>query len=368
MAKPKLINVFALDHGYGAMKTSNLITFPTDIVPAQDGTFGAPLEPMDRIIYADQTGKQYFIGNFAKQQIEAKPSLLDLKEKLNEFYFRSKEYLATMLTAIAIAHPDETEIGIRMFVTGLPSTHWHQYNTELSGKLEGKHKFTVTFGTETREMTIQIKDAVVIPQPYGTLSLYGYNNNGEMREENSFVFTDKVGIVDFGFYTTDAQLTNKFTTVNEGSSSFTNEFETVSQTYLAIQKHVQRETGKTIVLQTMRDKIAKGKIYYYENGVQKTYDLKTIASEYFSKMANLIVEKIVNKWQNYDLEYIVLSGGGSAIPEIVNAFRHVYGSQILLPAQDMNIDPIYTNVLGYKNFGENYLLSVGELEVSTPNE
>ncbi len=343
-----IIDVFALDHGYGAMKTSTGITFPTDIIPAQDQVFGTSLNDMGRIIYSDEKNGQYFIGEFAKIQIEANPKLVPLQEKLNEMYFRTEQYKMTMLTAIAASFPELETLGIRTFVTGLPNAFWKQYHIELAERFEGEHRFTVTIGDKTREMKVAIKTAHVIPQPYGTLCFYGYDNRGDVS--NEFVLEQKVGIIDFGFYTTDIQLTDKLIGIPQSSASLTNENETVSQSYLAIQKKVLQDTGKTIVLQTMRERIEQGKTVYYEDGRMKSYDLKPIIHEVFEKMAQKVIDRTIALWKNYDLEYIILTGGGSAIPELVEPFKHMYGENLLL-ASELNIDPVYANVYGYANFG-----------------
>lgn len=356
--------VFAFDAGYSTMKFRGKTkidgegkilneSFPSYVTPYVD-SFGESSEPMENIIYKDETG-WYFVGQNALNRFTQTPELYKPQEKMDRYYFRSHKYLIAVRVAMALAYPDKTKHAIPLVVTGLPSDFVDTDSPELESILKKDHEFQLTFNGETKSYQIKIADAITVPQPYGTLGAFAYNRMGELVRPD--ILNNYTRIHDWGFKTTDEQLTLNGVTVPEKCFSLVGIDETMSQCYTKIAEEIRKLTGKVIPNISIRQYLKQGK--YTTRGANlkmQVVELQEIADPIFEKAVEVVVTQAIQNDGSLEVKHNILTGGGAGERAILEAYKSYY--EDLLYPQQLGIEPAFANVEGYKNLGVNARLAM----------
>lgn len=351
-----LENVFSFDHGYSGMKFNGSISgyFPTYVLP-HSTTSGSAIDPLDNIVYTDETGA-YDVGNSAYNRIKVNASLFDMKQKLNRTYFKTRNYLIAYRTAVAVAYPNKNKFRIPVVVTGLPSSYMDDED-DLENIIRGTHKFQLTYGGHTRTVEFFVDLVLVVPQPYGTLCLFAYDRLGNIIREH--ILRDYTQIHDWGFYTTDIQLTLGGITQDDKCLSLVDELETTSKCYDAISKKIKVETGQNIPIIMMREVLQKGYIKYRKQILdQQVLNIADIANPIFEEATKNVLTKVIQNDSAVDIANHILTGGGAGYDTILSIYKQVY-EDLLYPQMDgIDCEPDMANTQGYKNLGMNTYMSI----------
>ena len=187
-------SVASIDVGYGRTKakTAN-----------GEATILSMVGPAIRIDYEGMTaagyngltveidGRAYFVGQRAAIQ---SPNPVSPQSRQRDLEI--VKILA--LTALHVAHaPAE----ISRLVTGLPVAWYYDDKDALREILLGKHILTIN----GEEITFNIAEVIVMPQPMGTIFLSMLNPNGMLTDPRG-ISGQIVGTIDIGMYTTDIAL------------------------------------------------------------------------------------------------------------------------------------------------------------------
>lgn len=354
-------DVFAFDHGYSGMKAygettfnmggkDNYVFFPTYVVPYVE-RFGQSANPLHNIVYQDDLGK-FLVGQNAVDVLIAQPDLYKPQEKMARDYIKNHKYLVAFRTAVALSYLKHSKFRIPLAVTGLPSDFVDKDAPELEKILKGTHKFQFTFMGETKTVEFNVNEAIVIPQPYGTFSLFAYDRAGKLVRPD--IMNDYTRIHDFGFKTTDPQLTHEGVTVSGKCFSLVGEDETVSKCYEKIADHIYSMTGKVVPIFNVRSILEKGEYTAISDDLEKkVVKIREFAEPIFRKTAKNVIKQVIVNDGSIEVMHNILSGGGAGVEWILDEYKRIYDDLLYPQMEGIEVEPKDANMLGYKNFGMN---------------
>lgn len=251
-----------------------------------------------------------------------------MKHALRTFPAREKNWIdsltyrallshALRLTGVGPGHLDNREITI---VTGLPVSHYRSCKDRLAGLIKK------TTGDE-----VEVK---VTLQPLGTLFDQLFNDDMSIRDQE--LSTDRVGIIDIGFFTTDLVTVDGLEFVKKQLGSYEGG---LSSAYSAIARDIYNayELKKEVfeVERVVRDG--------YVRVFGKREDVRSIVERCLRDLATEIAAQARTIWQDgADIDRVLITGGGAvALRGHLDLYRHaefVTGSQL-------------SNARGYVKFG-----------------
>jgi plasmid segregation protein ParM len=203
MAKPKAIATpytLAVDIGYGYTQAMDTLGNRT-IQPSVYAPLPINLQPEDleteQRAYPGLTlynpEGTLLMGEFARKQVAREDLLIRLQGRANDDFgkvFRLE--MVKMAAAQLLADETDGDIVHAQVITGLPVDYLRDRDT-LKSALIGQHKVI----TDTANFTLNVTNAVVMPQPMGTVYSYRLTSSGDLAD-----FGYKTMIVfDFGTYT-----------------------------------------------------------------------------------------------------------------------------------------------------------------------
>jgi len=225
-------------------------------------------------------------------------------------------------------------------VVGLPIGHYREHKDELHKILCTTHKFkTVNAAGEHVKTAITVEDVRVLPQPIGTVMDRLLSKEG--LPHNKRFATDKIGIVDVGFKTTDYTISDKGRYSERGSLMTDNG---ISRAFAQIGQKLKAACGVDIEIYRLHKAIDAGSIKVRG----KSYDLKKITQHAFKQLATDIATDANKVWQDdWDIDAIMITGGGGAV---VAPYLSAQLEGIVIPIEK-GLDYRLHNVRGYYKFG-----------------
>ena len=333
------MQVLGLDIGFGFTKATNgreSLTFKSIFGEASDIQFREQFlgqSGADEQLHVEIDGTGYFVGEFAERQSNVRSFTLDQDQLVSNF---SKILALTALSRIA-----QSNDAVRV-ITGLPISYYRRHRDALTDTLQGKHSVVRMDATgKGHEFTVNINQARVIPQPFGSLFNSMLSNAAEVNDKR-FV-QEKIGIIDIGFRTCDYSISDK-TRYSERGSRTTDSG--IAQAFKIISGNLQDQTGVNVELYRLYDAVEKGSIKIRG----KTIDLNPIKNETFSKLASSIAAELERLWaDDWDIDLIVVTGGGGAV--LAEHLQPLLNGEI--QAVDPAADSRLNNVRGYWKYGMN---------------
>ena len=253
----------------------------------------------------------------------------DASRNLNDQYIHTEQYKAVMYGALAYIGEKE----IDLLVVGLPLSNM-QASAKLKELVVGSHKVT-------DEMTVTIKDALVLPQPLG--GLYYCMSLKDQREEFEFLSDEMNLVIDPGFLTFDFLLSNGEKVIENRSSAHTGG---VSKVLRSIAESISTKFGiKYENLSAIDKGLRRRKIKI--NG--ETEDLME-----HIKNTRSVLEGSVNYMRNIvgdgsDVDNIILLGGGAHIYQ--KTIEAYYPKHKIITLDDAQT----ANARGYQLAGERFM-------------
>lgn len=326
---PKKI-VRALDLGWGYTKLSRMcpvseeiefISFPS-LAPRHAGLdLSMSLLGRRDTMVVDVDGTKYEVGPDS-----ADLDTSDATRNLNDQYIHTEQYKAVFYGALAYMR----EPVIDLLVVGLPLS-----NMVAAAKLKelvvGTHKIN-------GENTVQVKDALVLPQPLG--GLYYCMSLKDEKAEFEFLKEEVNLVIDPGFLTFDFLLSNGEKVIENRSSAHTGG---VSKVLRSISESISTKFGIRYENLSAIDKgLRRRKIKI--NGEVESLD------EHI-RNTRAVLEGSVNYMKNIvgdgsDVDNIILLGGGSHIYR--KTIEQYFPKHTLLALEDAQL----ANVKGYQLAGE----------------
>lgn len=283
-------------------------------------------------LHVEINGKQSYVGDMAEKQSSVREFTLEQNTLLEN----SAKVLA--LTAISMfCNKSNREFSL---VTGLPIRYFKQYRSRFQEMLEGGHtiKFFGPGGPEERN--IEIRKVRVLPQPFGSVFNLMMNNHGRIVDKD--VARQKFGVIDIGFRTTDYTITDRLRYIERGSRTTDTG---ISKAFSLISRKIQEQSGVNVELYRLFDPVKNGSIRIRG----KEFGLAELRDEVMRQLATAIISDMERLWvEDWDLEFILLSGGGSAdlapiLEKIIEGTTRVVSTET-----DMRL----TNVIGYLKYAK----------------
>ncbi len=332
------LNIRAVDVGFGSVKgvSNKTIEYPAVIGDFRPIRFSTGMEKVDRVksLCVEYSGRKYFLGDMAYQQSIARATMGDDR-------FTSPEGMALMLgTLVLLADNPEEDINL---ITGLPVNSFSKKKEEYTRALKGRHqiKLLQPNGDWSTVYTVNIREVKVIPQPVGTIFWALLDSKGQIRNKEYSI--GKLGVLDIGAHTVDLARTNDLEFIDRESTSF-NDIGLFTA-YQELSFELQHKLGVQITPEEMSTYINRG--YIKVDG--KQISIHQEKESVFQAASDKIVSRAINTWSLWDLDKVLITGGGSLVLKdyLINSFDKY--SQI-----EFCDDGTLTNCLGYHRYGQRF--------------
>ncbi|MDQ7002773.1 MAG: ParM/StbA family protein [Ghiorsea sp.] len=274
----------------------------------------------------------YFIGELAERQSSDRTFTLDQ----TQFVSSSSKILALATLSKLVK---DTSQPIKL-VVGLPIGHYREHKDKLAKMLQTTHTFfVINANGERSQISIEVSDVRVLPQPIGTVMDSLLSTDG--IPQNKRFATDKIGIIDVGFRTTDYTISDKGRYSERGSLTTKNG---ISRAFSQIGSKLKEACGIDIEIYRLYDAVDKGSIKVRG----KSYDLHKITEHAFKQLASQIATDANQVWaDDWDIDAIMITGGGGAV--LVQYMESEIEGVVIPVKQDL--DYRLHNVRGYYKFG-----------------
>jgi plasmid segregation protein ParM len=331
-AAPASKIIRALDVGWGYTKLSRkcpisgeleFMSFPS-LAPRHAG-LDLSMSILGRrdTVVVDVDGTKYEVGPDS-----ADLDTSDMTRNLNDQYIHTEQYKAVFFGALAYMN----EPTIDMLVVGLPLSNMGAAS-KLRELMVGTHKVN-------GELTVEVKDALVLPQPLG--GLY-YCMSLKDRPEFEFLDEEVNLVIDPGFLTFDFLLSNGDKVIENRSSAHTGGVSKVLRSIaesISNKFNIRYENLSAIDKGLRRRKIKiNGEVESLDDHIRNT---RAVLEGSVNFMKNMVGD-------GSDVDNVILLGGGSAIYR--RTIEQYYPKHTLIVLEDAQL----ANVKGYQMAGEKFM-------------
>ncbi|MGD8881806.1 MAG: ParM/StbA family protein [Desulfobacterales bacterium] len=346
------MEVIGIDIGFGFTKATNgkeTIIFKSIFGDASEIQFWADFgdsSPTDHIHVAID-GKSYFVGDLAEQQSSVLNFTLD-QERLISDYVR---ILALTVTGLFFNNNTPINVPINV-VSGLPIGYFKQNHERFNEILTGHHSVTYhSHNGEKSTREIYINKVRMLPQPLGSILNSLMDVDGKIVDED--LASQKVGVVDIGFRTTDFTVLDHLRYIDRGSRTIDTG---ISKGFSVISNKLREKCGVGVELYRLYKAAEEGTIKMRGHG----FSFEKIRDQVYSQLAATIANDLDRLWaDDWDIDTIILTGGGCR--ELAKYLQPLITGNVM--PVDLNADPRLNNVLGYAKYGR-YIW--GEAVVENP--
>ncbi len=322
-----MINV-GIDLGYNAVKTmrdkEKKSIFPSVVGTPDRARFSLNGATKNDIVLTVPGDGTWLIGEGAITQSRF------TSRREDRGWITSQEYRRLMLAGFTELTAGSVDMKI---VTGLPVAFYDDKET-LQAQFIGSHKIQ---RDGRRSQTINVTEARVIPQPFGTLLSAALDDQGRIADQE--LATSAVGIIDIGGKTTNLLSVNRLAEIAKETASVN---AGVWDVVRAVRGYLATECPDL----DLRDHeitaaITNRHLKYYGEPVS----LADIVDAALEPMANQVIAQASQLWNSgARLVAVLVTGGGALLlgPHIKRYFRH---------ARVVD-DPVFANVIGYWRFAQ----------------
>ncbi len=287
-------------------------------------------------IHVTIDGKSYFIGDLAEQQSSVLNYTLDQERLITDFV----RILALTVAGMFLKNDKAINVPLNI-VSGLPIGYFKQNHERFGEILTGHH--SVTFHSYKGHQTtkeVYINKIRMLPQPLGSLLNLLMNNKGKIIDKE--LATQKVGVIDIGFRTTDFTILDHLRYIDRGSRTIDTG---ISKGFSVIANTLREKCGVNVELYRLYKAAEVGSIKMRGNG----FTFTKIRDQVYSQLAATIANEIDRLWaDDWDIDTIILTGGGCR--ELAQYLQPLITGNI--KPMDPDIDPRLNNVLGYIKYGK----------------
>ncbi len=330
------MEIIGIDVGFGFTKAyngKNSVIFKSLIGDATDIQFRSSLgdDSSTSNLHITLDDKSYFLGSYAELQSNIREFTLDQEKLIEDFV----KILAIAAAGICTDKPGPINV-----VSGLPVGYLKRDTKKFKKTIKGTHEITF-HNRDGQDVTkkVTIDKIHIIPQPIGSIFNLIFDEHGRIKDKN--LATQKLGVVDIGFRTSDFSIFDHLHYIERGSSTMDTG---ISKCFSVIANKLRQESNINIELYRMFQFIESGMIKIRG----KEYNISNLKKRVYNHAASAIASDLNRLWENdWDIDSIILSGGGS-----------VELSEYLSPNIDGNVIPIgkdidarFNNVQGYCKFG-----------------
>lgn len=344
------MEIVGIDVGFGFTKAyngKNSIIFKSLLGDATDIQFDSSLgeDSSSSKLHVTIDDKTYFIGSYAELQSNIREYTLDQEKLLNDFL----KILA--IAAAGLCTDATTPINV---VSGLPVGYLKRDRKKFKKILKGSHAITYHHkDKEDVKKIIHIDKVHVIPQPIGSIFNLIFDEEGKFKDRP--LASQKLGVVDIGFKTTDLSIFDHLQYIERGSSTMDTG---ISKCFSIIANKLRQESNISVELYRMFKFAESGMIKIKG----KEYNISNLKKRIYSHSASAIASDLNRLWENdWDIDSIILSGGGSV--ELCEYLTPNIEGNVIPIAK--NVDARFNNVQGYCKFGK---YKWGSKKTDTPKD
>jgi len=333
--------IIGIDIGFGFTKATDGTTFQvfkSVYGEAVDFQFKEALlnnkQDQDEYIHIDMDDVSYFVGDMAERQSSNRQFTLDQ----TQFIANSTKILAlAAISRFVISENQSFKV-----VVGLPIGHYRQYKSELADILRQSHHIVISDAQGKRkDVIINVTEVKVIPQPVGSVMDRLLDEAG--RGADKRFSSEKIGVIDVGFRTSDYTISDKARYSERGSLTTKNG---ISKAFETIANKLQDSCGVNVELYRLFDAVETGSIKIRGKG----YDLRKITQTAFQQLASNIASDANRIWSDdWDIDSIMITGGGGAV---LAPYLQPLLEGVIVPIQQ-DLDYRLHNVRGYHKYGRN---------------
>lgn len=254
---------------------------------------------------------------------------------------RKFRVLADMAIAKAAAHSKGADLNDVTIITGVPTTDFSNDETldDLAKALKGMHSVTIN----NKPYSVNVKDAIVLPQSVGTIIDIVTDDYGNI-EENELT-QGRVGVVDVGGGTVLIDVLEALSLMDRGRDQLNSG---ATKLYEDIKRDVEKKFGAISVAQ-VEEAVRAGcdGRYIWSPNNRDTYDITEIVMRQRRAFTRDIVEKVTATYRNLsDMQAIVFTGGAAnlLVPEEI---YEELPSEMVIFAEDSEL----ANVRGFYKYG-----------------
>ena len=335
------MQVLGIDIGFGFTKASNgKDTFIFKSIFGEDADiqfwadFGTDA-PTDHI-HVTIDGKSYFIGDLAEQQSRVLHFTLDQEKLITDFV----KVLTLTVAGLFLDKSSPINVPLNV-VSGLPIGFFKQNHERFHEVLCGHHQ--VTYHSHDGQQTtkeLYINKVRMLPQPLGSVLNLLMDADGKLI--NKALATQKVGVVDIGFRTTDYTILDHLRYIDRGSRTSESG---ISKGFGVIANKLREKCGVNVELYRLYNAVESGSIKMRGQGV----NFAQIRDQVYSQLAASIANDIDRLWDDdWDMDAIILTGGGCK--DLAKHLQPQITGNIL--PLDPDLDPRLNNVTGYLKYGQ----------------
>lgn len=333
------MEVIGLDIGFGFTKATNgkrSMVFKSVYGEASDMQFREQLlanpAHADEHLQIEIDGTSYFAGELAERQSQERFFTLDQAQFVSDF----TRILALIPLSRMVGRQDPVKL-----VAGLPVSYYQRHKSQIVEILKGQHELTVIDANQERTDTVvRITSVRVVPQPFGALMNLMLNDIGEVRDK-AFM-TEKIGVIDVGFRTTDFTIADKTRYSERGSRTLDLG---ISKAFASIAAKLQESSGVNVELYRLYEAVDKGFIKIHG----KKYDLSLIKEHAFTHLANRVATEANRLWaSDWDIDRILVTGGGGSV--LAPFIDKLVQGEIMTPEPGADIR--FGNVQGFCKYGK----------------
>lgn len=366
----------ALDVGYGGVKVfsmNGMHSFPSVLFKVKKDTVF--LDNETDIKYIDEEGNLWYVGDRARDSLEAGSRQIDSDEFFSSKRLDTDEFLILLRTGIYLGlcneNFDYSLKGKKIRIsTGLPEEDVERDSSRLRKIIAGHHHFQISIGgREFKKVNFDIdeNDIEILSQPLGTIYSMAFDLKGNIPREDLIV-EKNVLVLDGGMYTFDTYLSNR---ADQGISKTWEEF-AMYEVYTKVRDIIKEKTGRFInefdIEKYMADERHPGDIRY--EGKQRYY----FGDNYLQTlkyMAEKLVKKLNRTYDNFnDIDTVIVTGGtGKAYYPYLKQLISV-DELMLAERNDADLgkfDAVFSNVVGFFKFLV-YIIASELEEVATSSE
>lgn len=300
------IQVWGFDDGYGDVKGFNgkqSVYYPSNVTQFKEKhdtvLGGRKADPLSHIV-VEYDDKKFLAGQGAIDQ-DMQSSWIGGNNK-----HKHPMFPALAKAGMAMLAEDYDTIKVDPIVLGLPVEHAdNEDRVNLLKKIFGNnHKIRLTLADgSTFEKEVDVKDVVVVSQPFGTFCDIILDDEGEIQ--NPELATKFVVVIDIGAGTVNFLTLSDLEPISDGTTHINKGMYTA---YLEVGKKIKEDFGKEYPLGTLPKIIKRGSIAGGHN-------ITHIIEEKFELHAGEIGSEFDTRFRNFIpfIEAVVFTGGGSVV-------------------------------------------------------
>jgi plasmid segregation protein ParM len=334
------MQVLGIDIGFGFTKATNgtdTVIFKSLFGDASEMQFWADFgdyRPADHI-HVTIDGKSYFIGDLAEQQSSVLNYTLDQEKLITDFVHIMTLTVAGML----IKNGGNINVPVNI-VSGLPIGFYKAHHKRFNEILTGHHRVTY-HAYDGRDTTkeIYINKVRMLPQPLGSLLDLVMDARGNIV--NQSLATQKVGVVDIGFRTSDFTVMDHLRYIDRASRTMDTG---ISKGFAVIADKLREKCGISVELHRLFKAVESGTIKYRG----QDFEINKIREQVYAQLASAIANDVDRLWaDDWDIDTILLTGGGCR--ELSQHLQPQITGNVM--PVDPDIDLRLKNVMGYAKYG-----------------